>query len=201
MQKVKLFIGLTFDQGSHLCKKINGFRQRFDPHFFKNATTNMSLFAPFSIDVSDIDELVFELEDEIENFFYGHSSQSFMEFVGIDIMEQRKKALLYFKPSMKDDYQHLQESLHDLAQSYIHEKENKTKMGKSCLVMGRFFNESSLIDGVETLKREFDTPFKLGLRGISVFKKQNGEWRELVKLIDFETENADNRNFEFVINS
>lgn len=199
MQKEKLFIGLTFDQGSHLCKKIDGFRQRFDQTYYQNSTTHMSLFAPFSINKRDVDEFIFELEDELENFFYGHPAQSFMEFTGIDIMERKKKALLYFKPNMNEDFFHLQESLHDLSQKYIYEKENKTKVGKSFLVMGRFFTQENLVDGVETLKREFDTPFKLGIRSISLFKKQQGEWRELLKLLDFESENEINRDFEYHI--
>ena len=95
-----------------------------------------------------------------------------------------------------DDFSYLQESLHELSQKYVG-RENKTKVGKSFLVMGRFNDHFSLLSGLETVKREFDTPFQLGLRSISIFSKQSGEWRESLKLIDFEKENENNRNFEF----
>jgi hypothetical protein len=184
--KVKFFVGLTFKQKHYLTQKVQGFRARYDESFNKNKYPHISLFAPFMVDIKDMEVLQFDLEEEIETFFYGHKQDYQVEILGLDTYKHKKKHLLFLNPSFSNDLQFMIERLSDISHGFVSEKANTSRVEKNYLTMGRFIDSFSLLQGVNDLRNEFEFPLNLQVESISLFMKYPQGWLEKTKLISFE---------------
>lgn len=185
MRKLKVFVGFTFHE-SPITRTVDVLRSKFDSSFNKNSKLHMSLFAPFYIESNELEKFIYDATDDLENHFYGHPPINAIEYVGMDVLTQKKKHLLYMKALFNDDFVYLQETLHSLASKVA--IETKPNIKKSFLVMGRFYDQVSLQTGIDTLKHDLALPFELPLKSVSLFvKNQYGEWKERNELISFDS--------------
>src|SRR5688572_25833589 len=104
----KFFVALTFSE-SATCRKIQGFRQRFDQKYNYYSVPHMSLLAPFEIRNKDKEELVESLKDEIENFFIGSEETPTLNFKGLDVHRHKRFSILYLNPDLSEDLGHCME--------------------------------------------------------------------------------------------
>jgi hypothetical protein len=185
--KSKLYVGLSFYMGTIQSRKIQTFTQRFDPKHYNSHWLTMSLMPPFEIERTDTEYLIDELREEMEAFYHGHSESYSMHFRGIDVHRYKRHQILFLNPELSSEMEHCQDSLFSICQSYIFQRERKSKDKKRFfLPIGRFKENYQLEVGYEVAKRELQLPLVLPVASVSLFEKKLGIWQERAVLHNFE---------------
>lgn len=184
----KFFVALTFSD-SATSRKIQGFRQRFDPKFSQQVEPHMSMLAPFEIYHKDREELVESLKDEIENFFMGSEDTPKLQFKGLDVYRHKRVNILYLNPDLGDDLGYCMESIQSLCQSFIPPEVGYKQNAKQFLPLGHFVQEDQLHKVLPQAQEEFSNNSDLFLSGITLFEKRFGIWIGVEELISFENPN------------
>jgi hypothetical protein len=183
--KMKTFIGATFHD-DYNTRKVDDFRRRFDPKYESQKILHMSLFSPFWIEDNEFYEMTEVIEDEIDNFFFEQSNFLNLTFTGLDCHKANGSEILYLKPMMEENLTHCIESMHSIVQTFIHEPQFKTKVGKSFLPLGRFLDHHQLQTAIEFCQNELTFPLNMRVKSISIFTKRNGFWIEKERVKQFD---------------
>jgi hypothetical protein len=187
-------------------KKIDSFRKRFDTKYRQGSPLVMSLLPPFSSDKRYLsDRLVYEMEDEIDSHLIGISNTSEIQFNGIDVINA-KKSLLCLRPEMPDEFYYIEQAISELLKDY------KIKFKKSIIAkevdgnhqallpLGRFKDPREFTEALNQAKLEFNSPFKLKIKDISLYAKVEDTWVQKHKLYEFDNKIIeDQRNFQITI--
>ena len=181
----KLFVGLTFRSDSSLSRKINGFKQRFDPKYRAHSFPHMSMLAPFSIETHDLSHLWEELKEELESFFFGHNDPIKLGFTGVDILQLKKFNIIYLNPNFDATLNHCLELVQDICMSFIPRQIKYSPNPKQLLPLGRFHAQDPMDEILASIKEEFNSNSELTITGISLYRKKNGVWVEESPLISF----------------
>lgn len=183
----KYFLGLTFYPDNSFSKNIESFRSRFDTKYQTNPYLHLPIVPPFEIEVTDIKKLQQELVEELESFFFENTENHILNFSGLDVHEYKKNKILYLNPILDEEFSLCQESLFEICQSYIADREKKMKnSNKSFLTIGRFQDILELHTSIEMAKKEFHEFTALAYQSICLFSKNNGIWYREADLVSFE---------------
>lgn len=183
----KLLVGITFCS-SNLSQKINGFRLRYDEKYFSQPNLVMSLMSPFVVDSNVENELIAEMSEELETFFFGHEENHDLRFSGMDASIFGKNYLLHLNPNLSHDLNHCAESLRETSKFYQTIKKDgrhRPISDRLFLPIARFKDEALLQEAINTARSEFDFPIDLPLGSISLFKKRGQHWYERATLKPF----------------
>lgn len=190
-----LFIGLVFDPNHLSSQKINSYRKRYDPKFYKGSHLQLTLIAPFSFPHDSrhrYQDFVQDIKDLFDGHLHGLNNFSNIEFHGIDFIAG-KKSLIGLSPKLPIDLVHCQEALKDILLehevSFKNPKSVKAhtsrmeKIGdadsqtlKSFLTIGRFGFPDEMESGLEIAKQEFQEAFTLPVMDICLFKNLPQQW-------------------------
>jgi hypothetical protein len=182
----KLFVGLTFFPENSFAKNIDSFRSRFDTKYQNTPYLHLPIVPPFEIEVTETKKLAQELVEELEGFFFENFSNHTLKFTGLDVHEYKKNKILYLNPVIEDELAFCQESLFDICQSYITDREKKMKDKKTFLTIGRYNEVGDLHSSIDLAKREFQEFTSLPFQSICLFSKNNGIWYREADLVSFE---------------
>ena len=183
----KYFLGLTFYPDNSFSKNIESFRSRFDTKYQTNPYLHLPIVPPFEIEVTDIKKLQQELVEELESFFFENTENHILNFSGLDVHEYKKNKILYLNPILDEEFSLCQESLFEICQSYITDREKKMKnSNKAFLTIGRFQDILELHSSIEMAKKEFHEFTALAYQSICLFSKNNGIWYREADLVSFE---------------
>lgn len=183
----KLFVGLTFFSDNSFAKNIERFRTRFDAKFQTNPYLHLPMIPPFEIEVTEVKKLKAELMEELEAFYFENTEHHVLNFTGLDVQEHKKNKILYLNPLIEEELALCQESLFEICQSYITDREKKIKGSKkSFLTIGRHQESTELHMAIEQAKREFQEFTALPFESICLFSKNNGIWYREADLVSFE---------------
>lgn len=192
---MNLFVGITFHPHFLQFKKIDSFRKRFDDRYTICPQLQMTLLPPFKVNhlsgqsYRDFGE---HLEDEIEGHLLGLENFNNIEFKGMDFVVGNH-SVLYLKPELPIDLFHCQENLKSVIKNYggNFKRDNASINKRSSselstfLPIGRFAHLDLLNDGIDVAKTEFNVPFHLSVKDISLFEKTPGQWIKRKKLFTF----------------
>tara|TARA_B100001971_G_C18268008_1_gene596090 strand:- start:26103 stop:26756 length:654 start_codon:yes stop_codon:yes gene_type:complete len=181
----KYFVSLNFRSDSALSKKIDGFKKRYDPKYRQRAFAHMSLLRPFEISAIDRNSLVDELKEEIDTFFFGHTSTK-LGFRGVGVFQHKRSNVVYLMPDFSDDLLHLQELVLDICKSFIPFNIKYKPNDFQFLPLGYFDDVFSLTDVMEQAKLEFTKNSELSIESINLYEQVNGQWNKVETLIEFE---------------
>lgn len=184
----KFFVALNFFDSAS-ARKIQGFRQRFDPKFNQHVEPHMSMLAPFEIRTKDKAELIELLKDEIENFFLGGDDTPKLKFKGLDVYKQKRVNILYLNPDFSDDLKYCMESVQQLCKSLIPPEINYRPNAKQFLPLAHCAQEEQLLKLMPLALEEFNSNSDLYLSGISLYEKRFGIWSSCEEIIQFENPN------------
>ncbi len=182
----KLFVALTFKNDSSLSRKIDGFRRRFDPKYHFHSFPHMSLLAPFETRSDDTENLISELKEELESFFYGYDPLK-MAFTGVHIHTHKRKNIVFLNPSYSADLEFCLESVQNICTSFMPSNIKYKPNPKQFLPLGEFQSKESLDLMFESIRDEFTNMGELTVSGVSVFQKRAGIWTEKENLISFDS--------------
>lgn len=184
----KFFLGLTFYPDNSFSKLIESFRARFDTKYQSNPYLHLPIVPPFEIDVTEKKKLQQELVEELESFFFENTANHQLKFSGLDVHEYKKNKMLHLNPILDEELALCQESVFEICQSYISEREKKMKEAnkKTFLTIGRFENPVDLHASIELARTEFVDITALAYQSICLFSKNNGIWYREADLITFE---------------
>lgn len=184
----KYFLGLTFYPDNSFSKNIESFRSRFDSKYQTNPDLHLPIVPPFEVEVTEAKKLQQELIEELESFFFENTANHAMKFSGIDVHEYKKNKILYLNPSVDEEFSLCQESLFEICQSYINEREKKMKESskKTFLTIGRFQDSQGLHTAIEMAQNEFQEFTALAYQSICLFSKNNGIWYREADLVTFD---------------
>lgn len=196
---MNFFIGLTFDASSVHHSKILSFKKRFDQKFSFNPVLQLSLLPSFEVENTRQDYLFSlknQLSEIIDDHMFGPNIQAQIEFNGIDF-RQGKKAMIGLTMLENSDLLYLKESLYEfLKDEGAKFKKDKFESNELLLPIGRFDFQDSLNSAIEMAKVEFNSPFVLSAKSITLFEKNNYFWNINSELYSFQS----NTNFNFVNN-
>lgn len=190
-----LFVGLVFDPNHLVSQKINNYRKRYDPKFYKGTHLQLTLLPPFSFTNDSryrYQEFVQDLKDLFDGHLHGLSNFANIEFHGIDFISGRK-SLIGLNPKLPIDLVHCQEALKDIlldhGATFKNPKSVKAhtsrmeKVGdessltlKSFLTIGRFGYPDEMESGLEVARNEFPQAFTLPAIDICLFKNLPQQW-------------------------
>lgn len=184
----KYFLGLTFYPDNAFSKNIESFRTRFDSKYQTNSELYLPIVPPFEVEVTETKKLKQELVEELESFFFENTANHTLSFSGIDVHEYKKNKILYLNPVMDEEFLLCQESLFDICQSYISDREKKMKDAskKTFLTIGRYSDPIELHNSIEQARNEFQEFTALAYKSICLFSKNNGIWYREADLVSFE---------------
>ena len=183
----KLFVGLTFFSDNSFAKNIERFRTRYDSKYQTNPYLHLPVIPPFEIEVTEVKKLKAELMEELEAFYFENTEHHVLNFTGLDVQEHKKNKILYLNPLIEEELALCQESLFEICQSYITDREKKIKGSKkSFLTIGRHQESAELHMAIEQAKREFQEFTALPFESICLFSKNNGIWYREADLVSFE---------------
>jgi hypothetical protein len=183
--RTKLFVGLTFYSDSHLAKKIESFKTRFDPKHKLFNKLHLSLLKPFEVEEQERKNLIEELTEEIDSFFFNVDSPK-LNFFGLEMAQAKKDYVLFLNPNFDSDFVHLIESVADICKNYVAQEEKYQNSKKQMLPIARFNDGESLKTYSELAEEEFNFQSEMVISGISLFEKKQDEWIEIRELISFE---------------
>jgi 2'-5' RNA ligase len=183
----KYFVGVTFSSGNTLSRKIQGFRQRFDPKYNQHATPHLSLLAPFETESKHRENLIDALSDEMESFFFGDDMAPKIGFQGLGVYRHKRQSILYLNPLFQDNLKYCMESVQELCESFIPSQVSYKQNARQFLPLGYFNNEEQLHRVMDHAKSEFLNNSELFITGISLFEKKYGVWTVAEELINFDT--------------
>lgn len=182
----KYFLGLTFYPDNSFSKSIESFRSRFDSKYQTNPYLHLPIVPPFEVEVTEAKKLQQELVEELESFFFENTENHLLKFSGIDVHEYKKNKILYLNPIMEEEFLLCQESVFDICQSYITDREKKLKDKKTFLTIGRYQESHDLHASIDLAKKEFQEFTALAFQSICLFSKNNGIWYREADLVTFE---------------
>lgn len=182
----KYFLGLTFYPDNSFSKSIESFRSRFDSKYQTNPYLHLPIVPPFEVEVTEAKKLQQELVEELESFFFENTENHLLKFSGLDVHEYKKNKILYLNPIMDEEFSLCQESVFDICQSYITDREKKLKDKKTFLTIGRYHESQELHASIELAKKEFQEFTALAFKSICLFSKNNGTWYQEADLVTFE---------------
>lgn len=185
IQLRKYFVSLNFRSDSALSKKIDGFKKRYDPKYRQRAFAHMSLLRPFEISVADRASLIDELKEELDTFFFGHSSLK-LGFNGLGVLQHKRSNVVYLRPNFSDDLLHCQELVLDICKSFIPINMKYKPNDFQFLPLGYFDDQESLISVVDQAKLEFSKNSELSIESINLYEQVNSQWICVGPLIEFE---------------
>lgn len=181
----KYFLGLTFYPDNSFSKSIESFRSRFDSKYQNTPYLHLPIVPPFEVEVTETKKLKQELIEELESFFFENLENHILKFSGIDVHEYKKNKMLYLNPLIDEEFSLCQESLFDICQSYISDREKKMKDKKTFLTIGRFQDPLELHAAIDLAKKEFPEFTALAYQSICLFSKNNGIWYREADLVTF----------------
>ena len=183
----KYFLGLTFYPDNSFAKNIESFRSRFDSKFQTNPYLHLPIVPPFEIEATEAKKLHQELVEELESFYFENTTYKSVKFTGIDVHEHKKNKIIYLNPVVDEELSLCQESVFDICQSYITDREKKMKeLKKTFLTIGRYHEVHDLHFSIELAKKEFHEFTALAYESICLFSKNNGVWYREADLVTFE---------------
>lgn len=182
----KFFLGLTFYPDNSFSKSIDSFRSRFDTKYQTNPYLHLPIVPPFEVEVTEAKKLQQELVEELESFYFENTAHHILKFSGLDVHEYKKNKILYLNPVIEEELSMCQESVFDICQSYITDREKKMKDKKTFLTIGRFTDPLDLHMAIDLAKKEFPEFTALAFKSICLFSKNNGIWYQEADLISFE---------------
>lgn len=182
----RFFVGLTFDPNSILCRKIQGFRHRFDPKFNQSTVAHMSMLAPFDIATKDRNDLIESLTEEVDNYFHGDETSPKLAIQGLDVYRQNKQSILYLNPKYPESIKYCQEAVREVCESFISPRSGYKQNDRQFIPLGYFSFEDQLLNVMENAVAEFQRNGELGITGISLFEKRFGMWILSQELINFQ---------------
>lgn len=184
----KYFLGLTFYPDNAFSKHIESFRARFDSKYITNSELYLPIVPPFEVEVTETKKLKQELVEELESFFFENTANHSLNFSGIDVHTYNKNIMLYLNPVMDEEFLLCQESLFDICQSYISNREKKMKDSskKTFLTIGRFTDPVELHSSIALAQTEFQEFTALAYKSICLYSKNNGIWYREADLVTFE---------------
>ena len=77
---MRYFLGLTFKQHFSQFKKLDSFRQQFDPKYYLTPTLQMTLLPSFEMEGEIPYDMVAELEELFEDYLVGLTSLEQIHF-------------------------------------------------------------------------------------------------------------------------
>jgi 2'-5' RNA ligase len=182
----KLFVGLTFYPENSFARNIESFRSRFDSKYQNTPYLHLPIVPPFEVEVTEVKELKQELLEELESFFFENTAHHTLKFNGLDVHEYKKNKILYLHPEIDEEFSLCQESLFEICQSYISDREKRLKDKKTFLTIGRSHDSLELHSSIELAKKEFQEFTTLSYESICLFSKNNGIWYREAALVNFE---------------
>ncbi|MEX1099202.1 MAG: 2'-5' RNA ligase family protein [Bacteriovoracaceae bacterium] len=182
----KLFVAFNFRTDSSLSRKIDGFKKRYDPKYRQRSFSHMALLAPFEVKKGEEDDLGAELKEELESFFYGHSSSLKLAFTGVGIFQSKRNNVVYFNPAYSPDLQFCSDLVLDICKSFIPGNVKYKPNERQFLPLGYFSLVDNMIEVIEQLKMEFSLNSELTIDGISLYEQKSGSWVKRENLISFE---------------
>jgi hypothetical protein len=184
----KYFLGLTFYPDNAFSKLIESFRTRFDPKYQTNSELYLPIVPPFEVEVTETKKLKQELVEELESFFFENTANHSLNFSGMDVHQYKKNSMLYLNPVMDEEFLLCQESVFDICQSYISDREKKMKDAskKTFLTIGRYTDPVELHNSIEMARTEFQEFTALAYKSICLYSKNNGIWYREADLVSFE---------------
>ena len=183
----KYFLGLTFYPDNAFSKNIESFRARFDTKYQTSPYLYLPIVPPFEIELTETKKLQQELVEELESFFFENTAHHTLKFTGLDVHEYKKNKILHLNPIIDEEFGLFQESLFEICQSYISDREKKMKDSKKTfLTIGRYQDSFNLHSSIEQAKKEFHEFTALAFQSICLFSKNNGVWYREADLITFE---------------
>jgi len=182
----KLFLGLTFFSDNSFAKNIESYRKRFDSKYQTNPYLHLPIVPPFEIEVTEVKKLKDELVEELESFFFENTENHALSFSGLDVHEYKKNKILYLNPLIEEELALCQESVFDICQSYITDREKKMKDSKSFLTIGRSNDVFNLHSSIDLARQEFQEFTSLPFESICLFSKNNGIWYREADLVSFD---------------
>lgn len=183
--RTKLFVGLTFYSDSHLARKIESFKTRYDTKHKLFHKLHLSLLKPFEIEETERKSLIEELTEEIDSFFFNVDSPK-LKFFGLEMAQAKKDYVLFLNPNFDSDFVHLIESVEDICKTYVVQEDKYQNSKKQMLPIGRFSDGESLKTYSLLAEEEFNFQSEMVIAGISIFEKKESEWLEICELINFE---------------
>lgn len=184
--QTKLFVGLTFHEDNFFARKIQGFRNRFDEKIQSNPAVHMPLVAPFEIPASGVNQLEQDIADSLEGFFFGDAGTQSVSFTGVDVFTHAKRSLLFLHPAEQTDLLHCEEALIQICQGYVEDRAKGPKKDKKFVTIGRFHEPTSLHAAMAVAQAEFSDCSELPVKGISLFRKNQGIWYQQHQLLSLE---------------
>ena len=181
----QLFIGLTFWPDNGLGRKVQQFRARFDTKFIASPELYMPLIHPFEIPEENLDSLIQELREETASFFVDTDEGYSIQFTGLDCITHQKKHRVYLHSLEHPDLSYCRESLLSLCNSYVVDRECKSKDDPAFLTIGRFDDPFSLENALSIGMQEFSEVGDLLISGVHLFTRTQHHWVKMSDLILF----------------
>ena len=182
----KYFLGLTFYPDNSFSKSIESFRSRYDSKYQTTPYLHLPIVPPFEVEVTEAKKLQQELVEELESFYFENTANHILKFAGLDVHEYKKNKILYLNPIIDEELALCQESVFEICQSYITDREKKMKDKKTFLTIGRYTDPFDLHASIELAKKEFPEFTALAFQSICLFSKNNGIWYREADLVTFE---------------
>ena len=177
---MRYFVGANFKQNFIQFKKIDSFRQRFDPKYQISHALQMTLLPPFDLETEIPYDFIQEMEEIFEHYLVGLDSLKELTFKGASFRTGRTH-LLYLVPEIHDDLFHCLEAIKEI----IVDRGGTFNLQKSMepvLPMGRFEGEDLLHTAFMLINEEFQFPYTLPVRSISLYEKRKDCWPVLSSL-------------------
>lgn len=182
----KVFVALNFRSDTALSRKIEGFKKRYDPKYRQRAFPHMALLAPLEVNKTDVENLCGELKEEMESFFYGHTSPLKLAFTGVGIFQSKRNNVVYLNPSYTPDLEFCSDLVLDICRSFVPVSSKYKPNEKQFLPLGYFSVMDNMIDVIDQIKIEFSRNSELTVEGVSLYEQRGGTWVKRENLISFE---------------
>ena len=181
----KAYLSLNISDQSLLAKKINSFRQRYDPKYYNNPIVNLALFQPIMLDHHRLQSMEEEIADLVDDFFGGINDETTVRFTGLECLSNGRQNILFLKPELCSELSFFRESVIEIARGYQRRHERKVSDRLRYMPIGRFHNQVDLINAISVVKSEFNFPMELPVRDVSLNTKSMGVYQSKNSLFQF----------------